>query len=400
MFAPTDVIDEALRELGQESRAGWPGAAQSARVVELAHIAERANAELLRATGQWDAEGLWAEDGAASAASWLAANTAMTRATATQLVRSARLLREHGATAAAVASGAVSCTQIDTLATLTRNLEDLYPDGEDALLTAAEALGADDFAAAARHWRSLADDALGSEDAFAIHERRYLHASKTLLGTVRIDGELDFDGGETFLAALATGGAPDAGDREAHGCTGGQRNADNLVQMAAAYLTGGATNARPEVSTSVVIDLDTLVGNQRGSLHEARRELQHLGPIAQETALRLACDATVIRAVMSGKSEVLDLGRSTPVVSRAQRRALILRDGGCGFPGCDRPPGWCDAHHIWHWVKGGPTDLWNLVLLCRHHHVLCHEGGWHLARGPDGSLQVYRPDGSELVLAA
>jgi hypothetical protein len=103
---------------------------------------------------------------------------------------------------------------------------------------------------------------------------------------------------------------------------------------------------------------------------------------------------------MSGKSEVLDLGRSTRVVSRAQRRALVLRDGGCGFPGCDRPPQWCDAHHLRHWVKGGPTDLWNLVLLCRRHHVLCHEGGWHLARGPDGSLQAYRPDGSEVVLAA
>jgi len=76
------------------------------------------------------------------------------------------------------------------------------------------------------------------------------------------------------------------------------------------------------------------------------------------------------------------------------------QDRGCLFPGCDRSPGWCDAHHVWHWVKGGPTGLWNLVLVCRRHHVLCHEGGWHLARGPDGRVRAYRPDGSELVLAA
>jgi hypothetical protein len=324
----------------------------------------------------------------------------MSRAEANRLVRSARLVREHATTAAALASGAVSCTQIDTLATLTRNREDLYPEGEDALLTAAEILSADDFASVARQWRSLADDALANEDAFATHERRYLHASKTLFGTVRIDGELDLDGGETFLAALAAGDAPDAADREADGRTGGQRNADNLVQMAAAYLSGESDDARPEVSTSMVIDLETLIGGENRSLHQTRCELQHLGPIARETALRLSCDASVIRAVMAGRSEVLDLGRSTRVVSRAQRRALVLRDGGCGFPGCDRPPNWCDAHHIWHWVKGGPTDLWNLVLLCRHHHVLCHEGGWKLARGPDGSLVVHRPDGTELVLAA
>jgi Domain of unknown function (DUF222)/HNH endonuclease len=388
-----------VAHLASEPLAGLPGAAQSARVRDLVELKERLEAELMRSVGQWDAEGCWAEDGAVSAASWLATQTSLPRAAAGRLVRAARLLGEHETTAVALASGAVTSVQVDTLATLTRNREDLYPAAEDALLTAAEALGADDFAAVARHWRSVVDDSLASADALAVHERRYLYASKTLFGTVRIDGELDLDGGETLLAALAALDQPETEVDGMRARTGRQRNADNLVQMAAAYLAGGATNARPEVAASVVIDLDTLVGAESRSLHEARRELQHLGPIAQETALRLACDASVIRAVMSGSSEVLDLGRSTPVVSRAQRRALLLRDRGCGFPGCDRPPEWCDAHHIWHWVKGGPTDIGNLVLLCRHHHVLCHEGGWHLARGPDGALQFRRPDGSELVLA-
>ncbi len=398
-FEPVERIDEGLRDLGREFHAGWPGAAQSARVVDLARIAERAHAEMLRTVGQWDAEGLWAEDGAVSAASWLATHTTMSRAEATRLVRAARLLREHETTAAALASGAISCTQIETLATVTRNREDLYPEGEDALLTAAEALNADDFVTVARKWRSLADDAMSNEDAYAVHERRYLHASKTGFDTVRIDGELDLDGGETLLNALATASGPDSADREADGRTGGQRNADNLVQIAAAFL-GGAAGARPEISAGLVIDFDTLMGGENHSLHETRRELEQLGPIAQATALRLACDASVFRTVMAGRSEVLDLGRSTRVVSRAQRRALRLRDRGCGFPGCDRPDEWCDAHHIWHWATGGPTDLVNLMLLCRRHHVMVHEGGWKLARGPNGVLVAYRPDGSELVLAA
>ena len=103
--------------------AGWSASAQSANVIELAELAERVDAELLRAITQWDAAAAWAEDGAPSAASWLAAHTSMNRGAATRLVRSARLLREHDATAAALASGAVSSTQIDTIATVTRHRE-------------------------------------------------------------------------------------------------------------------------------------------------------------------------------------------------------------------------------------------------------------------------------------
>ena len=99
-------------------------------------------------------------------------------------------------------------------------------------------------------------------------------------------------------------------------------------------------------------------------------------PSAPETARRLACDANVVRVVTGGASEPLDVGRASRTVSPAQRRALTIRDRGCVFPGCDRPPGWCDGHHIVHWADGGPTDLANLALLCHHHHKAMHEGGW------------------------
>ena len=131
-----------LAVLAEESRAGWPAAAQSERVRELAEIRERIDAEIIRTVGQWDAEGCWADDGALSAASWLAEHTPMNCAAANRIVRSARLVREHQATAEALASRAVSSVHVDTIATVTRNREDLYPEGEDALLTAAEVLGA------------------------------------------------------------------------------------------------------------------------------------------------------------------------------------------------------------------------------------------------------------------
>jgi HNH endonuclease len=70
----------------------------------------------------------------------------------------------------------------------------------------------------------------------------------------------------------------------------------------------------------------------------------------------------------------LDLGRTTRVISPAQRRALAVRDGGCVVPDCTRPLAWCVGHHLVHWLEGGPTDLANLALLCRAHHRAVHEG--------------------------
>jgi 5-methylcytosine-specific restriction endonuclease McrA len=82
----------------------------------------------------------------------------------------------------------------------------------------------------------------------------------------------------------------------------------------------------------------------------------------------------VSRIITRGRSEPLELGRQTAVVPTAVRRALILRDKRCRFPGCDRPHRWCDAHHVVHWADGGANSLSNLVLLCRRHHRAVHEG--------------------------
>ena len=122
-----------------------------------------------------------------------------------------------------------------------------------------------------------------------------------------------------------------------------------------------------------------------------RCELEGFGPIPLETAFRLACDCSVTRVFMRGESEVLDLGRSTRLASAAQHKALAIRDRGCVFPGCDRPPAWCNAHHLVWWEHGGPTDEQNLCLLCRRHHTLCHEGGWGLTRNDDGTYQAHEP---------
>ena len=72
------------------------------------------------------------------------------------------------------------------------------------------------------------------------------------------------------------------------------------------------------------------------------------------------------------------------------------RDGGCRFPGCTRPTGWTDAHHVVHWRHGGRTDLANLVLLCDHHHHVVHQPDW-IVKFDGHELRVLKPDGIELL---
>ena len=88
---------------------------------------------------------------------------------------------------------------------------------------------------------------------------------------------------------------------------------------------------------------------------------------------RIACDTQVIPVVMGAPSEVLDVGRAKRTITPAIRRALIARDQRCVWPGCERAPVHCDAHHIQHWLDDGPTSLANLALLCHLHHHRLHE---------------------------
>ena len=99
----------------------------------------------------------------------------------------------------------------------------------------------------------------------------------------------------------------------------------------------------------------------------------------------------MVRVITDGPSQVLDVGRATRTIPPPIRRALAVRDGGCVFDGCDRPPAWTDAHHIVHWADGGPTCLDNLCLLCRRHHRLVHEQGWSITTDPGGRKRAGPP---------
>jgi hypothetical protein len=124
-----------------------------------------------------------------------------------------------------------------------------------------------------------------------------------------------------------------------------------------------------------------------------RSELEDGTRVSAETSRRIACDAPLVRVVHGANGKEARVEAKTRTVPLRMRRALEIRDRGCRFPGCGCR--FTDAHHIQHWADGGATRLDNLVLLCRTHHRLLHEGGFKLKQDPDrpGSPAFYSPRG-------
>ena len=113
------------------------------------------------------------------------------------------------------------------------------------------------------------------------------------------------------------------------------------------------------------------------------------GPQTRARIEAVLCDARIERVLLDGLGQVRGLESLSDSVTAAQRRALAARDLGCAARGCTRPPAACDAPHLIARADGGATDLHNLVLLCRRHHVL-----WHLGKTTLADLHVpwLRPD--------
>ncbi len=118
-------------------------------------------------------------------------------------------------------------------------------------------------------------------------------------------------------------------------------------------------------------------------------------PLSRAVVLRLLCEASVAVMTHAADGQPLDLGRTRRNASAKQRAALHARDGTCRFPGCTQRHRLI-PHHVRWWSMGGPTDLDNLVLLCRAHHRAVHDVGYTIASRGRGDFVFFRPDGRPL----
>ncbi len=170
-----------------------------------------------------------------------------------------------------------------------------------------------------------------------------------------------------------------------------QRRADALVRMAEGYSSGTGSEAGGRFVVNVHTDMETLKADGSG----AESEIEDGPGVSAETSRRLACDAGVVHWLGDEAGETLSVGRKSRSIPPAIRRALKRRDRGCRFPGCTCQH-FVDAHHIEHWADGGETKLDNLVLLCRRHHRLVHEGGFGVHSGAGGLIYFTDSNGHKL----
>jgi hypothetical protein len=423
------ALTAAIDELTAQPLDGLTDAALAEELRELQHQRDRLDGQWLRILAAVDARGAaGAEDGvpAGSTAGWLRNRLRLSAGAATSLVRTARALYRGPLTQTgqALADGELSLAHAQVLAHSTHHLPaHTTAEAEPVLLDAARRLDPPRLRQAITHLQQVADPDGADRRAERQHGQRGLWLSATWEGMVAVNGLLDPEAGQTLAAALEPLARPaNAQDTR----SGGQRRADALTELARRHLEGGrlpqSGGVRPQLL--VTVDLDTLLGHPGG----VGGDTGWVGPLDPEACRRLACDGAVTRVLVTrhptdptdptlpdpgddgslaaqlrvaarllpptlggAPSQPLEVGRTTRVVSAAQRAALTVRDRGCAFPGCDRPPAWCEAHHLVHWLHGGPTDLPNLALVCRAHHRAVHEGGWRLGRDPDGRLVATPP---------
>ncbi|NNC93821.1 MAG: DUF222 domain-containing protein [Acidimicrobiia bacterium] len=365
-------LRSALDELRGDDTMELPAGQLADDLIELREMSEALEAEWIRRLDAFDSRQGWAVDGSLSLSAWLRARCRMTGAAAADRSRLVRSLRKMPVTQRAFSAGDLTTSHVRALSPGAEAHPAAFARDEKVLVEGASGVSATDTRKLVAYWRQNLDHTEALDQAEEVHRRRRLSVSRTWQGMVRIDGDLDPEAGEVVLTAIGAlvdesikSGSPDD-DRNPT-----QRRADALAELCRGFLDSGraAVSGGERPHLNVLVDLATLEGRTGDRCELGSGEILH-----PEAARRLACDAGVNRIITNGPSQVLDVGRTTRTVSGPTRRALMTRDEGCRFDGCDRPAPWCDAHHVIHWADGGPTNLDNLVLLCRSHHRMVHEG--------------------------
>ncbi|MET7948350.1 DUF222 domain-containing protein [Micromonospora sp. NPDC005324] len=230
---------------------------------------------------------------------------------------------------------------------------------------------------------AAAQAALEAEAARAARDR-HLTLSEQTDGRLRLTGILDAETAGLLRAAIDPLSAP-AGPDDTR--SPGQRRHDALADVCRLSLRTGELPEHGGDAAQIVVTTtyDALARQlDTGTLDTGLQ-------LTPDTVRRLACDAAILPTGLGSTGQPLDVGRQRRLISGPLRRALVLRDRGCAFPGCDRPPRWCHAHHIHHWTDGGTTSLANAVLLCGHHHRHLHHSDWTVRLGGDGHPEFIPP---------
>jgi len=349
--------------------------------------------------------------------------TGLSGADARKLVRVGTFVSEPTAwmapVSAAVSSGELSLGAADViragLGEPGRVAADDLIDASHRLVREASELTVEQLAARAREARAALDLAGVPEREEELRDRRYLHFMPLPNGNVGIRGEADPESAAILMGAVDAITAPRRG---------GPRFVDETDVVDGTDAPETVVDDRrtiPQLMLDALVEITKLatladtgkvLGKRRVGLrvHVAERDLRtgegfaHIegqtALVSVATAERIACDAGMVPLVFDEAGRVVNLGRSQRLHSPRMRVGIAARDGGCIINGCDRPPGWCEVHHVNEWLRDdGETSVEDGVLLCRHHHMLVHNKAWRITRelavyslvSPAGKVTVLTP---------
>lgn len=350
--------------------------------VALRRHLDRQEAQLARVLAALDDRGDWAVTGAPSLATWLSRRTGAQPGRVRASAELGRAMAACPALDEAVRSGRV--TPGAASAVVPAMSDDGFADAAESLVGELVGMTPTQAARHVESWRAIADPPDDQARRRSAHERRFIRFRPAGDGMEQVEGLLPSDTCRALrlaLAHLTEQQRSDGSDR-----TPRQRSADALGDLAAAFGRGEVSGGRDLPRLIVTMTLGDL--EQRGAGRAATGEV-----ITSSEIDRMCCDAVIHRYVADQDGAVLNFGRGRRTVSPQQFLALVARDGGCRGPSCDRPPGWCEAHHVREYAaRRGLTNIDELVLLCHHHHHLVHEGGWTMTGDPT-HLVLTGPDG-------
>jgi hypothetical protein len=403
-------------------------AAQEKQLAD-AHLALIAGEIAARSTRELGSSGLAYREGFRSTEELLRTTTGSSGREATTAVRVGRLVREAASAgsidpatgelfsagepwlaevAAAVSAGTVSVAAADAIRTGLGSPSDNVP--AEALAEAARrlcleavVLDVDRLLKRARELRDDLDAAGIADREREWFEKRSLRHFMLSNGMGRIVWDLDPENYAVVTELYDRATSPKRGVRFVDGDrkeTAERILADprTIQQLASDTLLGllqaGANADSSQLLGTGAAAIRVLVTQKTVKAREGYGRIEGTAaPVSLETVERLTCGGGTRAVTIDSFGQPLDVGKEQRFFTAKQRIALAVRDGGCLFGDCDKPPSMSEAHHINFWARDdGRTDLKDGVLLCKFHHLLCHNNGWEIERVGTDYFLVPPPD--------
>jgi len=374
-----------LRPVLESSESGFPISPAGLR--EAMAVRDQLEVRVALAVGEFDAHGLGDEDAGLSTDAWLRHHAKADAKTAALLKALGRRLHRFPVLREAALAATLSGGQLHVVAACVpeRHFE-RFADHEAVIVRELAGLGIEGTLVVMRSWLAKADAVDEPEPGANGEPASRLYHSQTLDGRGEVSASLSPELSANLEAALRIA------DGEELSVPAPQRRAEALDDIVRFFLDNHDDRNRKRrhrPHLNLVTSIDDLVAGLAARIAETGQVLSRI-----ETEV-LRCDCNLHRVLLGADGAILDYGRATREWPSDLYNAIVLRDQGCRFPGCDRPASWCDVHHVLEWdADEGPTSIDNGVMLCRRHHRRLHRRDGTAAKLlPDGTFELTHRDG-------